>query len=246
MDCGCQSKKSAAKCACPNCSCVNCDGTCCTNCVNCDGTCCFRVATVRKPAPGFSAVSWHNGFKNIKLSDYKGRYVVLFFWPLDFTFVCPTEIIQYSDRAKEFREIGCDVIGVSIDSQFTHMEYTKKERKTGGLGQMDIPLVADVTKSIARSYGCLIEDGADAGVAFRATYIIDRDQVVRHISISDLPVGRNVDETLRLVKAFQYTDEFGEVCPASWKPGAKTMHADPTSAKTQEYWETTHAAGGQQ
>ena len=201
---------------------------------------------MRKAAPEFSAVAYFNGFKNVKLSEYKGKYVVLFFYPLDFTFVCPTEIIQFSDRAKEFREIGAEVVGISIDSQFSHMEYTKKDRKVGGLGKMDIPLVADVTKSIARSYGCLIEDGEDAGVAFRATYIIDRNQTVRHISISDLPVGRNVDETLRLVKAFQYTDEFGEVCPASWRPGSKTMVTDPNSTKTQEYWETAHAAGGEQ
>jgi peroxiredoxin (alkyl hydroperoxide reductase subunit C) len=234
MDCCSTTIKSTS------CTCASCD------CTNCTGTCCPSVATVRKCAPEFSAVAYHDGFKNIKLSDYKGKYVVLFFYPLDFTFVCPTEIIQFSDRAKEFREIGAEVIGVSIDSQFSHMEYTKKDRKIGGLGKMDIPLVADVTKSIARSYGCLIEGGEDAGVAFRATYIIDKNLKVRHISISDLPVGRNVDETLRLVKAFQYTDEFGEVCPASWRPGKKTMHADPSSAKTQEYWETAHAAGGEQ
>ena len=234
MDC-CSTTKQTTSCTCASC-----------DCTNCTGTCCPTVATVRKAAPEFSAVAYHDGFKNIKLSDYKGKYVVLFFYPLDFTFVCPTEIIQFSDRAKEFREIGAEVIGVSIDSQFSHMEYTKKDRKIGGLGKMDIPLVADVTKSIARSYGCLIEGGEDAGVAFRATYIIDKNLKVRHISISDLPVGRNVDETLRLVKAFQYTDEFGEVCPASWRPGKKTMHADPSSAKTQEYWETAHAAGGEQ
>ena len=190
MDC-CSTTKQATSCTCASC-----------DCTNCTGTCCPTVATVRKAAPEFSAVAYHDGFKNIKLSDYKGKYVVLFFYPLDFTFVCPTEIIQFSDRAKEFREIGAEVIGVSIDSQFSHMEYTKKDRKIGGLGKMDIPLVADVTKSIARSYGCLIEGGEDAGVAFRATYIIDKNLKVRHISISDLPVGRNVDETLRLVKAF--------------------------------------------
>lgn len=176
----------------------------------------------------------------MKLSDYKGKYVVLFFYPLDFTFVCPTEIVQFSDRAQEFRAIGCEVIACSIDSQFSHMEYTKKDRKKGGLGKMEIPLVADVTKQIAKSYGCLIDEGEDAGVAFRATYIIDTKQVIRHISINDLPVGRNVDETLRLVKAFQYTDEYGEVCPAQWQPGSKTMATDVESTKTQEYWETEH------
>ena len=217
----CCGPKKASKCTCATC-----------NCTDCDGNCCAKVATVRKCAPGFSATAWFNGFKNINLSEYKGKYVVLFFYPLDFTFVCPTEIIQYSDKAKDFREAGAEVIGVSIDSQFSHMEYTKKDRKTGGLGKLDIPLVADVTKSIARSYGCLIEDGGDAGVAFRATYIIDDKQIVRHISISDLPVGRNVEETLRLVKAFKYTDEFGEVCPASWRPGSKTMVDDHSSTKT--------------
>lgn len=135
------------------------------------------------------------------------------------------------------------MIGCSIDSQFTHMEYTKKDRKKGGIGKMDIPLLADVTKSIARSYGCLIEDGPDAGVAFRATYIIDGNGILRHMSMNDLPVGRNVDEFLRMVKAFKYTDEFGEVCPASWIPGGATMEANPDSEKTAEYWEKEHGKG---
>lgn len=138
-------------------------------------------------------------FARYFLTIVLGKYVVLFFYPLDFTFVCPTEIVQFSDKAAEFRAAGCEVIGVSIDSQFSHMEYTKKDRKKGGLGKMDIPLVADVTKSIAKAYGCLIDHGDDNGVAFRATYIIDKNGVVRHISINDLPVGRNIDEVLRLV-----------------------------------------------
>jgi len=138
-------------------------------------------------------------FKKLKVTDFRGKYLVLFFYPLDFTFVCPTEICQFSDRADEFRKIGCEVVGCSVDTQFTHREYTMKDRKKGGLGKMTIPLVADITKSIARSYGCLIEDGPDAGVAFRATYIIDVKGKVRHISINDLPVGRNIDEILRLV-----------------------------------------------
>ena len=178
--------------------------------------------------------------KKIKLTDYKGKYFVLFFYPLDFTFVCPTEIIQFSDRAKEFRDIGCEIVGCSIDSAFTHMEYTKKDRKKGGIGKMDIPLIADVTKSIAKSYGCLVESKDDEGVAYRATYIVDDKGILRHMTVSDLPVGRSVDETLRLVKAFQYTDKYGEVCPANWKPGAATMVADPNSEKTSEYWEKVH------
>jgi alkyl hydroperoxide reductase subunit AhpC len=120
------------------------------------------------------------------------------------------------------------------------MEYCKKDRKKGGLGKMDIPLIADITRKITKVYGALIEEGENEGIAYRATYIIDTKGNLRHVSISDLPVGRNVEEVLRLVKAFQYTDEFGEVCPASWTPGAKTMHADPSSEKTQQYWETEH------
>lgn len=168
-----------------------------------------------------------------------GKYVVLFFWPLDFTFVCPTEICQFSDRAKEFEAIDCQIIGASIDSHFTHMEYTKKDRKLGGLGKMNIPMVADVSKEISKKYGCLIEDGEDAGIAFRATYIIDPKGIIRHISISDLPVGRNVDETLRLVQAFQYTDKYGEVCPAQWTPGKATMHPGDEN-KLASFWENEH------
>ena len=171
-----------------------------------------------------------------------GKYVVLFFWPLDFTFVCPTEIVQYSDAAKRFREIGAEVIGASIDSHFTHMEYTKKDRKKGGLGKMDIPMIADISKEISKKYGCLIEDGDDAGIAFRATYIIDDKGIVRHISISDLPVGRNVEETLRLVQAFQYSDKYGEVCPASWTPGAATMKPSD-EAQLAAFWENEHGKG---
>ena len=201
---------------------------------------------IRYPAPEIEATCYHEyDFKKFKLSDYKGKYVVLFFWPLDFTFVCPTEIIAFSDAAKEFREIGCEVVGCSIDSQFTHMEYSMKPRKKGGLGEMDIPMVSDLSKQISKDYGCLIDHGADAGVAYRATYIIDKEGIVRHISMNDLPVGRNTDEVLRLVQAFQFTDEHGEVCPAKWKPGKKAMVPDAKSYKLKEYWEDTHAKGGE-
>lgn len=186
------------------------------------------MALVRKPAPNFEGTSWYNGdFVTTKLSDYKGKYLVLFFYPIDFTFVCPTEIIAFSNKAKEFREIGAEVVAASIDSKFSHMEYSLKPRKEGGLGTLDIPLLSDITKKIALDYGCLVEEGEDAGVAFRATYIIDPKGIVRHISVNDLPVGRNPDEYLRLVKAFQYTDVHGEVCPANWQPGEKTMIPDP-------------------
>jgi alkyl hydroperoxide reductase subunit AhpC len=186
------------------------------------------MSLIRKPAPGFVAPAWFNGdFVDIDIKSYIGKYVVLFFYPLDFTFVCPTEIIAFNNKAKEFREIGCELIGVSVDSKFSHMEYTLKSRKEGGLGPMDIPLVSDINKVISKAYGCLCEDGGDIGVSYRATYIIDAKGIVRHSSINDLPVGRNPDEYLRLVKAFQYVDIHGEVCPANWQPGQKTMIPDP-------------------
>ena len=203
-------------------------------------------AAVRHPAPEINNTCYFEGeFKKFKLSDWRGKYVVLFFYPLDFTFVCPTEIIAFSDAAKNFRENGCEIVGCSIDSQFTHLEYCSKPRKKGGLGDMEIPLIADVSKQVAKDYGCLIDHGDDNGVAFRATYIIDKTGTIRHISINDLPVGRNIDEILRLVQAFQYTDENGEVCPAKWKPGKKTMVPDVKSDKLKEYWEETHAKGGE-
>ena len=198
-------------------------------------------AVVRKPAPSFKGMSWwNNKFQEISLDQFKGKYVVLFFYPLDFTFVCPTEIVQFSDKVKEFEEMNCQVIACSVDSHFTHKEWTKKDRKKGGLGPMAIPMLSDLSHQIAKDYGCLIEEGGDHGVAFRATYIIDGTGTLRHMCINDLPVGRNADEYVRLVQAFQYTDEYGEVCPASWKPGKATMKADPDSEKTQQYWEKEH------
>ncbi|TDG41105.1 hypothetical protein AWZ03_012471 [Drosophila navojoa] len=190
---------------------------------------------LQKPAPEFSGTAVVNGaFKDIKLSDYKGKYLVLFFYPLDFTFVCPTEIIAFSDHAAEFRKINCELIGCSTDSQFTHLAWINTPRKQGGLGNMDIPLLADKSMKISRDYGVLDEA---TGIPFRGLFIIDDQQNLRQITINDLPVGRSVEETLRLVQAFQYTDKYGEVCPANWKPGQKTMVADP--AKSKEYFATT-------
>jgi alkyl hydroperoxide reductase subunit AhpC len=162
---------------------------------------------IRRPAPLFKASAWfNNSFVEIDLKKYQGKYVTLFFYPLDFTFVCPTELIAFSNKAKEFSDSGCDLLACSVDSKFSHMEYTLKARKDGGLGQMNIPLIADLNKEIARSYGCLLEE---EGIAFRGTYIIDGKGIVRHSSINDLPVGRNPDEYLRLVRAFQYVDTHG-------------------------------------
>tara|TARA_B110001450_G_C17486513_1_gene426450 strand:- start:66 stop:686 length:621 start_codon:yes stop_codon:yes gene_type:complete len=200
-----------------------------------------QVCCIRKPAPSFKGMAyWNKKFSEISLEQFKGKYVVLFFYPLDFTFVCPTEIVQFSDKKAEFDKLDCQVISCSIDSHFTHKEWTKKDRKKGGLGEMAIPMLSDLSHQISKDYGCLIEDGGDSGVAFRATYIIDDKGILRHMSMNDLPVGRNADEYVRLVQAFKYTDEFGEVCPASWKPGAATMVPDHESKKLDEFWEKEH------
>ncbi|XP_078063373.1 peroxiredoxin-1-like [Mustelus asterias] len=187
-------------------------------------------AKIGHPAPDFTAkaVMPNGEFQDLTLSSYKGKYVVFFFYPLDFTFVCPTEIIAFSDRAAEFRKINCEVIGASTDSHFSHLAWTKTARKQGGIGSMDIPLVADLTQSISRDYGILKED---EGIAYRGLFIIDEKGILRQITINDLPVGRSVDETLRLVQAFQFTDKHGEVCPAGWKPGQDTIKPDVKDSK---------------
>eukprot|EP00003_Mantamonas_plastica_P000104 TRINITY_DN1010_c0_g1_i1.p1 TRINITY_DN1010_c0_g1~~TRINITY_DN1010_c0_g1_i1.p1 ORF type:complete len:196 (+),score=69.46 TRINITY_DN1010_c0_g1_i1:237-824(+) len=189
---------------------------------------------IGKPAPQFSATAVVNGdFEDVTLDQFKGKYFVLFFYPLDFTFVCPTEICAFSDRADEFRAIDCELAAVSVDSEYTHLAWTNTSRKEGGVGELNIPLISDLTKSMAKDYGVLIEDD---GVALRGLFIIDPKGVVRQVTVNDLPVGRSVDETLRLVKAFQFNDEHGEVCPANWQPGESTMKADPKGSK--EYFNT--------
>jgi len=188
---------------------------------------------IQKPAPAFSGTAVVNGeFKEISLADYKGKYVVLFFYPLDFTFVCPTEIIAFSEAAEKFREINCEIIGASTDSHFSHFAWVNTPRKEGGLGQMHIPLLADKTGEIARKYGIYKED---EGIAFRGLFIIDAKQNLRQITVNDLPVGRSVEETLRLVQAFQFTDKHGEVCPAGWKPGQPTIK--PTLNDSKAFFE---------
>lgn len=187
-------------------------------------------AFVQKPAPNFEAQAVVDGeFKNVKLSDYKGKYLVFFFYPLDFTFVCPTEIIAFSDRADEFKAMGCEVLACSVDSHFSHLAWTETPRNKGGLGAMKIPILSDLTKQVSRDYGVLLED---AGISLRGLFIIDDKGILRQITVNDLPVGRSVDETLRLVQAFQFTDKHGEVCPAGWTPGADTIK--PSDA--QEYF----------
>ena len=182
----------------------------------------FQTATVQKPAPQWSTKAVIDGeIKTCALADFKGKYTVMLFYPLDFTFVCPTEITAFSDRAGEFAECNAQVVAVSVDSAFSHLAWTKTPRNKGGLGDMKIPIVADITKEISRDYGVLIES---EGIALRGLFIIDDKGVVRHITINDLPVGRNVDEVLRVVKAFQYVDKHGEVVPCNWTPGQATIN----------------------
>ena len=181
---------------------------------------------VQKSAPDFKATAVVKGqFKEINLSDYKGdKYVILYFYPLDFTFVCPTEIIAFNDKIKEFEKRNAVVLGVSVDSQFTHLAWINTPRKQGGLGGLDYPLVSDLTKKIASDYGVLTADGA---VALRGLFLIDRDGIVRHELVNDLPIGRSVDEALRILDALQHFEVHGEVCPANWHSGDKTMKPDP-------------------
>ncbi|ETN67923.1 thioredoxin-dependent peroxidase [Anopheles darlingi] len=193
------------------------------------------VAQVQKPAPPFQGTAVvNNDFKDIKLDDYKGKYLVLFFYPLDFTFVCPTEIIAFSDRIQEFRALNTEVVGVSVDSHFSHLAWINQPRKSGGLGKLDYPLLADLTKQISTDYGVLLED---AGISLRGLFIIDPAGVVRQITINDLPVGRSVDETLRLIKAFQFVEKHGEVCPANWEPNKNAATIKPNPKESREYFE---------
>jgi len=164
-------------------------------------------------------------FKDISLADYLGEWVILFFYPMDFTFVCPTEILAFNDALPQFEELGASVLGVSTDSQYSHFAWAQQPRKQGGIGpDLKLPLIADRNMQISRDYDVLIEE---EGIALRGLFIIDPKGIVRQITVNDLPVGRSVDETIRLLKAFQYTDKHGEVCPLGWTDGAKTIKPDP-------------------
>ena len=185
---------------------------------------------VTSPAPEFTANALmpDKTFNaEFSLADYRGKWVVLFFYPLDFTFVCPTEIIAYSEKQAEFEKINAQAIACSIDSHFTHLAWVNTPRAEGGLGDMKIPMVADLDKSIAANYGVLL----DAGIALRGTFIIDPAGNIRSSTVNDLPVGRNVDEAVRTIQAFQFVEEHGEVCPAGWNPGDDTMKPDTDGSK---------------
>ena len=187
---------------------------------------------VTKPAPDFkaNAVLKDGSFAELTLSQFKGKYVLLFFYPLDFTFVCPTEIIAFSDRVKEFSDLNVEVIGVSVDSEFSHLAWRNLPRTQGGIGQIDYSLVADLNKQIARDYDVLIGDA----VALRGLFLIDTAGVVRHQVVNDLPLGRSVDEALRMVQALQFVEKNGEVCPADWHEGKRTIK--PTVNASKEFF----------
>ncbi len=189
------------------------------------------VAQVQKPAPAFKKTAVVDGlFEEVSLEKYtsQGKWVVLAFIPLAFTFVCPTEIIAYSEAAKKFQEKGAQVLFASTDSEYSLLAWTNVARKDGGLGPVDIPLVADTNHSLSKDYGVLIEE---EGVALRGIFIIDPKGNVRQSTINDLPVGRNVEETYRLLEAFQWTEEHGEVLPCNWTPGAATIKPEVDASK---------------
>lgn len=167
--------------------------------------------------------------KQISLSDYKGKYVVLFFYPLDFTFVCPTEITAFSDKAAEFEKANAQIIGMSVDSKFSHLAWIETPRDQGGLGELNFPLASDITKEISRSYQVLLED---AGIALRGVFVIDPEGNLKVQIVNNNNIGRNVDEVLRLVQADTFVESHpGEVCPANWTPGSDAMHADVDKSK---------------
>ena len=185
---------------------------------------------VGQEAPEFTATAViDQEFKTVKLADFRGKYVVLFFYPLDFTFVCPTEIIAFSDSYEEFSKLNTEVLGVSVDSEFSHLAWIQSDRKEGGIGDIKYPLVSDIKKEISTAYNVL---DPEAGVALRGLFIIDPDGVIQHATVNNLSFGRSVEETLRTLKAIQYVQTHpDEVCPAGWQEGDKTMIPDPQKSK---------------
>ncbi len=187
---------------------------------------------ITKEAPDFTAtaVMPDNTFKeDFRLSDFRGKYVILFFYPLNFTFVCPSEILAFDKAVDEFEKHDCQLIAVSVDSQYSHYAWKNTPVNDGGIGNISYPLVADLDKAISRSYGVLL----DAGVALRGLFLIDRDGIVRHMVINDLPLGRSVNEALRLLHALQFTEKHGDVCPANWQLGEEAMK--PTAEGVKKY-----------
>lgn len=191
---------------------------------------------VQQAAPDFEAqaVMADGSFKSVKLSDYRGKYVCLFFYPLDFTFVCPTEIIAFSDRIADFEKLGVQVLGVSVDSHFSHFAWRQVARSEGGIGDIKYPLIGDLNKKIATDYGILL----DGGIALRGLFLIDKEGIVRHQVVNDLPLGRSVDEAIRIIEALQFFEANGEVCPANWKPGSSSVK--PTVDASKEFFKSEY------
>ncbi|KAL1463731.1 hypothetical protein WDU94_015457 [Cyamophila willieti] len=189
-------------------------------------------AVICKPAPYWQGTAVVNGkIKEMKLTDFLGKYVVFFFYPLDFTFVCPTEVLALNERIKDFQKLDTEVIGVSVDSHFTHLAWINSLKKEGKLKSLKISLLSDLSHEISQNYGVYMED---KGHSLRGLFIIDRHGILRQITMNDLPVGRSVEETLRLVQAFQHTDEHGELCPSEWKPGQEAITVPNLEEKEKE------------
>jgi peroxiredoxin (alkyl hydroperoxide reductase subunit C) len=187
---------------------------------------------VTKEAPDFTAtaVMGDNSFEeNFTLSSFRGKHVILFFYPLDFTFVCPSEIIAFDKALDRFKEKNCEIIGVSVDSHFTHLAWKNTPVNDGGIGSIKYPLVADLNKTISNQYGVLLPDG----IALRGLFLIDKEGIVRHAVINDLPLGRNIEEALRMVDSLQFHEKHGDVCPANWKEGEDAM--TPTAEGVADY-----------
>jgi len=186
---------------------------------------------ITKEAPDFTAqaVMPDNSFAELKLSSYRGKHVILFFYPLDFTFVCPSEIIAFDKAVDSFKKKNAEVIGVSVDSHFTHLAWKNTPPAEGGIGKVSYPLVADLNKNISRDYGILHDDS----VALRGLFLIDKKGIIRHAVINDLSLGRSVDEAMRMLDALQFTEKHGEVCPANWREGDEAMK--PTAEGVAEY-----------
>lgn len=182
---------------------------------------------VGKKAPDFNVTAVVDGGdfeENYTLSQFEGKkYVVLFFYPLDFTFVCPTELHAFQEKLADFEKRNVQVIGASIDSQFSHWAWLNTDKDKGGINGVTYPLIADVNKTVSADYDVLVEG---EGIAYRGAFLIDKDGIVRHQVVNDLPLGRNIDEMIRMVDALQYTEEHGEVCPANWEEGKDAMNPD--------------------
>lgn len=188
------------------------------------------VCLIGKKAPRFSATAVENGkiVEQFSLENLEGRYIVFFFYPLDFTFVCPTELHAFQDKLSEFHSRGASVVACSIDSHFSHLAWLSTPKKEGGIAGVEYPIVSDIHKTIAQDYGVL---AADQGIAYRGVFLIDREGIIRHQAINDLPIGRNIEEELRCLDALIFYEKHGEVCPANWQEGKKALKPNSQGVK---------------